>query len=360
MTASRLSAFYIGTYTELDLAMGETVAKTAGRLVGFRLGDDDHPAHSREVTIFLDNSEDDASVADRLTFGGTTAEVLASLHVSVELAYMDRKTDTTWMVVLQDDAGRVFLTPFADGSDFSESFVEKPIKSIEVQSITGEHYRAAVRNLANSGYVCFGSDTRIRTPGGTKKVVRLKPGDLVDTVDRGPQPVRWVAMRRMGPLELRAHPEVRPIRVRQGALGHGLPQRDVLLSPQHRVLVRSRLAMNMFGTTEVLVAVNALVGLPGVEVAEDVGGVIYVHLLFDQHEVIFADGAPMESLFLGAGAREAVGDAALEEIRTIMPELVALMETGQGTPVRPLTEPERAADMGRTHVTRDVPLVSGF
>lgn len=358
MTTSRLNAYYIGTFAELDLAEGETVAKTAGRLVGYRLGDAAHPAHSREVTVFMDRSDDDG--ADRLTFGGETADVLASLHVSVRLFYMDRQTDTTWMVVLQDGAGRVFLTPFADGSEFSESMVEKPIRTIEVETITGEHYRAAVRNLANRGYVCFGSDTRIQTPLGPQKVVRLKPGDMVDTVDHGPQPIRWVAMRRMGPLELRAHPEVRPIRVRQGALGGGLPERDVLLSPQHKVLVRSRLAMQMFGTPEVLVAVRALMGVPGVEVAEDVGGVIYVHLLFDRHEVIIADGAPMESLFLGTGAREAVGDAALAEIRTILPDLVETMETGLGDPARPLTDPARAEVMGQTHVRRNVPLVHGF
>ncbi|MAM62533.1 Hint domain-containing protein [Maritimibacter sp. UBA3975] len=358
MATSRLSAYYIGTYADLDLAEGDTVAQTAGRLVGYRLGDSQHPAHSRENTLLLDNTSD--AVADRLTWGGKVAEMVASLHVSVKLTYIDRKTDSTWMVVLQDTLGRVFLTPFADGSEFSEAFVEKPIETIEIETITGEHYRAAVRELADQGYVCFGSDTRIQTPTGEKKVVRLKPGDLVNTVDNGPQPIRWVAMRRLGPLELRKNPAIRPIRVRQGALGHGLPERDVLLSPQHRVLVRSRLAMGMFGTTEVLVAVRSLLGLPGFEVAEDVGGVIYVHLLFDDHEVVIADGAPMESLFLGTGAREAVGQEALEEIRAIMPELVDMMIAGQGTPARPLTEPERAAEMGVIHRDRNVPLVAGF
>ncbi|MEC7764352.1 MAG: Hint domain-containing protein [Pseudomonadota bacterium] len=358
MATSRLTAYYIGTYADLNLAQGDTVARTARRLVGYRLGDAEHPAHSRENTLILTDCGTDR--ADTLTWGGRTAEMLASLHVSVKLTYTDRKTDTTWMIVLQDDAGRVFLTPFADGSEFSEAFVEKPIQTIEIETITGEHYRAAVKQLADQGYVCFGSDTRIDTPTGPRKVVRLKPGDMVNTVDHGPQPIRWVAMRRLGPLELRANPAIRPIRVRQGALGHGLPERDVLLSPQHRVLVRSRLAMRMFGTTEVLVAVKSLLGLPGFEVAEDVGGVIYVHLLFDDHEVIIADGAPMESLFLGTGAREAVGQEALEEIRAIMPELVDMMISGSGMPARPLTDSERAAEMGVIHLDRHVPLVAGF
>lgn len=357
MTTSRLTAYYIGNHADLDLSEGDTVARTAGRLVGFCLGDPAHPAYSRETRLVIDA---EPGALDRLTWGGETAHVIASLHVSVKLSYLDRKTDTTWMIVLQDDKGRVFLTPFADGSEFSEAFVEKPIETIEIETITGEHYRNAVRELSDRGYVCFGSDTRIKTPSGEKKVVRLKPGDLVETLDHGPQPIRWVAMRRMGPLELRANPEVRPIRVKAGALGHGLPERDVLLSPQHRVLVRSRLAMTTFGTTEVLVAVKALLGLPGFEVAEDVGGVIYVHLLFDDHEVVIADGAPMESLFLGAGAREAVGDEALQEIRTIMPELVDMMISGQGEPARPLTDPDRAAAMGQVHRERDVALVAGF
>ena len=360
MTTSKLTAYYIGTYADLDLGEGGTVARTAGRLVGYALGTAQAPAYSRETPLVLTDGDATQGRPDRVEWGGKVAQTVASLHVSVRLTYMDRKTDTTWMVVLQDTLGRVFLTPFADGSEFSEAFVEKPIRTIRIETITGEHYRAAVAQLADQGYVCFGSDTRIQTPTGEKKVVRLKPGDLVNTVDHGPQPIRWVAMRRLGPLELRANPAIRPVRVKRGALGGGLPARDVLLSPQHRVLVRSRLAMQMFGTTEVLVAVKALVGLPGIEVAQDVGGVIYVHLLFDDHEVIIADGAPMESLFLGTGAREAVGTAALEEIEAIMPELVDMMRNGTGVPARPLTDTERATEMGLVHEARRVALVHGF
>ncbi|MBV7409184.1 Hint domain-containing protein [Maritimibacter sp. DP1N21-5] len=360
MKTSKLPAYYIGTHANLDLGEDDTVARTAHRLVGYCLGDADAPAHSRETTLGLEGGEAAEGRAERLDWGGHVSETVVSLHVSVRLTYMDRTSDTTWMVVLQDRLGRVFLTPFADGSEFSEAFVERPIKSIRIETITGEHYRAAVRQMAEQGFVCFGSDTRIRTPEGDKKVVRLRPGDLVETLDHGPQPIRWVAMRRLGPLELRANPAIRPIRVARGALGGGLPARDVLLSPQHRVLVRSRLAMQMFGTTEVLVAVRALVGLPGIEVAEDVGGVIYVHLLFDAHEVILADGAPMESLFLGAGARDAVGQVALTEIETILPEVVEIMREGRGEPVRPFTDTERAAEMGRAHRSRRVPFVQGF
>lgn len=356
MTTSRLSAFYIGTFADLALASGKADARGAGRLVGIRLGDALFPAHSRETTLRLEDGEG----ASRLDWGGVRTVVVASLHVSVRLTYLDRQTDTTWMAVLQDDAGRVFLTPFADGAEFSEALVEKPIQTIEIVALAGAPCGVRAPERADQGYVCFGSDTRIRTPQGETKVVRLKPGDLVETVDHGPQPVRWVAMRRFGPLELRANPAIRPIRVRAGALGHGLPARDVLLSPQHRVLVRSRLAMRMFGTPEVLVAVKALLGLPGFEVAEDVGGVIYVHLLFDEHEVILADGAPMESLFLGLGARAAVGQAALEEIRTILPGLVDEMAAGSGVPTRPLTEADRAAQMGALHRAREIALVSGF
>lgn len=74
-------------------------------------------------------------------------------------------------------------------------------------------------------------------------------------------------------------------------MGAGIPDRDLLVSPQHRVLVRSAIAQRMFGSSEVLVAAKQLLQLPGISLAEDVAGVSYVHLLFDRHEIVVSNGA---------------------------------------------------------------------
>ena len=116
-------------------------------------------------------------------------------------------------------------------------------------------------------------------------------------------------------------PNLRPIRIAAGALGAAMPAQDLLVSPQHRIMVRSRIAQKMFGAPEVLVAAKLLLMLDGVDIAEDQAEVEYFHILFDRHEVVFSNGAETESLYTGAEALKAVGPAAREEIFALFPEL---------------------------------------
>ena len=65
---------------------------------------------------------------------------------------------------------------------------------------------------------------------------------------------------------------------------------DLIVSPQHRMLVRSQIAQKMFGTPEVLVAAKQLCQLRGIDVVEDLVDVTYVHFLFDAHQIVLANG----------------------------------------------------------------------
>lgn len=150
--------------------------------------------------------------------------------------------------------------------------------------------------------VCFAADTLIATARGDKPAGLVEVDDMVLTRDSGFQPVRWVGRRALSSQELFRAPHLRPIQIAAGALGPGIPRRDLRLSPQHRVLVRSRIAARMFGENEILVAAKNLTSLPGVDIDERSPRVTYVHLLFDRHEVIYANGAPSESLYCGANA----------------------------------------------------------
>lgn len=169
--------------------------------------------------------------------------------------------------------------------------------------------------------VCFARDTQIMTDRGQVAVQALGGGDLIMTRDAGLRPVRWIGSQRLSAATLNAFPNLRPIRIRAGALGEGCPSQDLLVSPQHRVLVRSRLAQDLFGADEVLVAAKQLLSIAGIETAEDLPEVEYFHFLLDDHQVVFANGAEAESLYTGRQALKAVGRAALDEIYAIFPEL---------------------------------------
>lgn len=171
--------------------------------------------------------------------------------------------------------------------------------------------------------VCYAAGTRIATARGEVAVETLRAGDRVRTLDHGLQALRWVGVRRLTRAELLCHPNLRPSRIRRGALGSGLPRRDLIVSPQHRLLLRSRIVRRMFGVDEVLVPAKKLLALPGFEVAHDLDCVDYVHFLCDRHEIVFAEGAPSESLYLGPQAVRTLDRAALAEIRAIFPGLGA-------------------------------------
>jgi hypothetical protein len=181
---------------------------------------------------------------------------------------------------------------------------------------------------------------------GAMSIESLNVGDLIQTKDHGPQPVRWIGSTKLGARTLTSLPNLRPIRIRAGALGLNTPAADLLVSPQHRVLVRSKIAQKMFNTDEVLVAAKQLLQLDGVALAEDLEEVEYFHILFDNHEIIKSNGAETESLFTGVQALKSVGVAARGEIHALFPELVG--GSPETIPARPLV-PGR---VGRQLATR--------
>ena len=169
--------------------------------------------------------------------------------------------------------------------------------------------------------VCFAAGTEISTPSGPILVETLSVGDWVFTKDRGPQKIRWVGRKAVSRAALQSNPNLRPIRIEAGALGLGVPERDLTVSPQHRILVRSKIAMRMFNCDEVLIAAKQLTGIDGIYVVGESEDVFYVHFSFDQHEIVFANGAETESLYCGEQALKALAPAARRELFELFPEL---------------------------------------
>ena len=167
---------------------------------------------------------------------------------------------------------------------------------------------------------CFTTGTRIATPRGERRVEELEVGDLVITRDNGMQAIRWVGQRFLTKEELACAAHLRPVRLCKGALGYGLPERDMLVSPNHRLLIANDRTALYFEEREVLVAAKYLTDMAGVSVAE-VADVTYVHIMFDRHEVVLSDGTWTESFQPGEMSLAGIGAAQRKEILTLFPEL---------------------------------------
>ncbi|WP_411892903.1 Hint domain-containing protein [Yoonia sp. SDW83-1] len=169
--------------------------------------------------------------------------------------------------------------------------------------------------------VCFSSGTLLRTDSGIKAIECLEVGDVLYTFDNGLKPIRWIGHRHLNEITLCANPNLRPIRIKAGALAKNVPLHDLIVSPQHRILIRSKIAIRMFDTNEIFVPAKHLLALPGVEIAKDIASVTYFHVMCDEHEIIEAEGALAETLYTGTEALKAMAPAAEREINDIFGEV---------------------------------------
>lgn len=163
----------------------------------------------------------------------------------------------------------------------------------------------------NISVACFAAGTSIRTPTGPVAVEDLEVGQLVDTMDVGPQPVRWI-----GKQSVPGEGRFAPVRFDTGAIGNDAP---LLVSAQHRMLIADWRSELMTGEPEVLCAAIHLCDGDAIQQVQ-VERVTYYHIMFDSHQIVFANGAPAESFFVGDYQSQA--DAATyEELITLFPEL---------------------------------------
>lgn len=167
---------------------------------------------------------------------------------------------------------------------------------------------------------CFTPGTLIATPKGEVAVEHLKAGDRVITRDNGIQEIRWTGQKVLGWKDLAANPHLKPVLIRQGSLGNGLPERDMMVSPNHRMLVANDRTALYFDEHEVLVAAKHLVAGQGIQAIDSIG-TTYIHFMFDRHEVVLGNGAWTESFQPGDQTLKGMGNAQRSEIFELFPEL---------------------------------------
>ena len=180
---------------------------------------------------------------------------------------------------------------------------------------------------------CFTPGTEIATPRGPTAIEALRPGDMVVTRDNGPQEIRWAGQRAVSGPALRLDHALRPVRIRAGALGAGVPERDLLVSPNHRVLLLGDHPTLEAAEAEVFVSAHHLDGTRGIA-SVDVTEVTYLHFMCDRHEVVLSNGAWTESFRPSPTALQGVSERSREELLTIFPELAGEMRAGRIAPAR--------------------------
>jgi len=163
--------------------------------------------------------------------------------------------------------------------------------------IGGDNIGSTPYSSIQSQPVCYSEGTLINTPSGRTVVELLKPDDLVWTLDNGPVPVRWTRSeaRRLDSIEA----DQKPILISAGALGSGIPTQDLIVSPQHRILVGGHQQLHGLFETEAFAPVKSLTSLPGIRYMNGKKAIRWIHFACERHEVVFANGCLSESLLLG-------------------------------------------------------------
>lgn len=251
-------------------------------------------------------------VAD-IAFGGADEDTIAGVGVGDQV-FGGGDGETSDQDVLE-----LGLTPFrvvdrvtdSDGNGF-----DGRIEFLDTDgNVTGS---ATFTNIEN--IVCFTPGTLIATPKGEIAVENLRIGDKVITRDNGLQEIRWMGGKEMGWHDFAANPHLKPVLVKAGSLGNDLPERDMMLSPNHRLLVANDRTALYFDEHEVLVAAKHLIGGKGIQQVNSVG-TTYFHFMFDQHEVVLSNGAWTESFQPGDYTLKGLGNAQRTEVFELFPEL---------------------------------------
>ncbi|MEN8891826.1 Hint domain-containing protein [Planktotalea arctica] len=181
---------------------------------------------------------------------------------------------------------------------------------------------------------CFVAGTLIETDQGRMPVEVLEAGDMILTHDQGYQPLRWIGQRKVA-----ASGKMAPIEIAANTFGeHGV----LRVSPLHRILLQDEMAELLFGESEVLVAARELVNDDSVRVREG-GDVRYVHLLFDQHQIVISNGLESESFLPGGQITNLFEEEAIAEICALFPELDPHTGAGYSQSARRILRKHEAA-----------------
>ena len=171
------------------------------------------------------------------------------------------------------------------------------------------------------GVICFTPGTMIATPNGPRDVASLLEGDIVQTQDNGAAEILWLGRKHLSGARMKVIPDLVPIRLRAGALDRDVPDAGLLVSPDHRIVLRGARAKALFNSDEVLVTARDLVNDHSVIRDYTRKEVTYFHMMLPQHEIVFANGVATESFHPACAALASLEDHEQDRLLQCMPEL---------------------------------------
>lgn len=193
--------------------------------------------------------------------------------------------------------------------------------------------------------VSFARGTMISLADGRQRPIEsLQPGDRVLTRDHGPQPVRW-----LGKATLRAVGSFAPIIISAGTLGNS---GDLIVSPHHRIFLYQRNRRPGLETAEILIQAKHLIDNDKVFQREG-GYVDYFSIVFDQHEIIYAEGVPAESLLVSDATISRLPADLAAEVKARFPGLAQSQHFGTEASRQLLDSVGRDTLLGRPRPRRD-------
>ncbi len=192
------------------------------------------------------------------------------------------------------------------------------------------------------GVICFTPGTLIQTEQGPLPVEQVGIGTRLQTKDNGLQAVIWQGQRHVSGARLYAMPHLAPVRLNRSSLGVDIPDNSLLVSPDHRIVLRGERARILFNCQEVLVAARDLVNDREIIVDRQVRGVQYIHLMLPQHEIVFANGVETESFHPLSADLASMASDDLTRLNAVLPDFSSDAQSYGGYARRVLAGSEAA------------------
>ncbi len=270
-----------------------------------------------------------------LTILGPSSIAIPTGSSSVMQQYTATKAGASWNVVVTGTGG---LNP----SDYSVSISSSGVLTVDLTPgvVIPPNTQLTVEIFASTGpgngnndsliatvalpagtVPCFVKGTMIATEKGYCAVEELSVGDKVRLSSGDLLPIEWIGEKTLSAEDLRRNPQLHPVCIQKGALGEGIPHRDLYVSPQHRIVLEGWRAELLYGEPRVFAAAIHLVNDKTIRQVHFNEPVTYYHIACCRHAILMSNGLPTESLFLGDIALKSFHREDVKELLTLFSEL---------------------------------------